>query len=73
MDIEELKRRAGIEKIEEGRRIKTDSETIFDILNLVSTAHQELDFDMDRANEHLRSAEMKLNQLLNSAGKGGLW
>lgn len=73
MDINELKRRAGIEPVTEGRRIKTDSETIFDILNLVTTAHQEADFDPDRMHDHLRQAEAKLNSLLTTAGKGGLW
>jgi len=75
MDINDLKRRAGIteDTLEESRRIKTDSETIFDILNLVTTAHQEAEFDKERMHEHLRHAEMKLNQLLQSASKGGLW
>ena len=72
MDIQELKRRAGIEQVDEGRRIKTDSETLFDILNLVSTAEQEADFDPVRMKEHLRMAKNQLNALLQS-GKGGLF
>lgn len=61
-EIEEIKRLSGI--LNEGRVIKVESEVVFDLMSLVTSAMEDCDRDPEALHGKLSKASGMLNEIL---------
>jgi hypothetical protein len=66
-EIEEIKRLSGI--LDEGRVVKVESEVIFDLMTLASSAKDECSRDPDHLQSMLSEIISRLNELLLGRGR----